>query len=192
MTTWPNWLDLIIVTIVLRGCYRGYSRGVLTELLSLVGAVSVTALTVNYGEVIAHRLLQWFQFDPTVATFLLFWLIFLSAALAVRFVLKHITELIAWERLHWVGQMIGLVLGAARGFWWSAVIVVALSSAGIEQLKGSVESSLLGAPYSEMAHRMLEEASSYVPGASARRDNALFPPARKSPKAHPGRDADGA
>ena len=48
MTTWPNWVDLIILILILRMSYNGFGRGLLMEMLQLAGAVAITCLSVNY------------------------------------------------------------------------------------------------------------------------------------------------
>ena len=117
MTTWPNWVDLIIITILLRTCYTGFGRGLWTEVLNLCGAISVTALTVNYARMVTDAFRSWLPFNPTVVDFLGFWAFFALLLVAAHVLLKRLGEIIKWERFHWSIQSVGLMLGAVRGFW---------------------------------------------------------------------------
>jgi uncharacterized membrane protein required for colicin V production len=68
---------------------------------------------------VARRLQGWLWIDPAYAPVVVFWLIFLMMALALRVVLARLGDVIKWERLHWTIQGLGLILGGLRGLWWS-------------------------------------------------------------------------
>ena len=176
-TTWPNWVDLIIVTIVLRTSYIGLSRGIFSELLDLIGLVSITALTVNYGEVIGQSLRSQLALDPTIVTFAVFWGFFLSLVLVVRVVFRRLTAIIGkWEPIHWMIRWMSLAIGATRGVWWAGFLLVALTSSGVAYVQESGETrSLLGSRMIGVSRQTLERVADYFPGAS-QRSEALMPP----------------
>ena len=174
--TWPNWVDLIIATILLGTSYNGFGRGLLSELLSLAGAVSATALAINYAQVVTQTVSPWIWFDQTVARFVMFIGLFLILVVVVHLVIRRLTEIIKWERLHWAIQGLGLMLGALRGLWWSGVILVMLTSSGVTYLQESVEQrSVLGPHLAQVARESLERVADRFPGA-ALRGPVLVPP----------------
>lgn len=176
MTTLPNWIDLTVVTIILRTCYNGFGRGFLTELLSLVGAVTITSLTLNYAGVVSARLKALVQLQPSLVSVAVFWGLFLIVALAVRVTLRRVAEVIKWERLHWTVQGAGLVLGGLRGLWWSGFLLVALSSSGFVFLRQSVEArSMFGPRLLSISREGLARAADRFPGAGGRGPE-LVPP----------------
>ena len=176
VTTWPNWVDLIIVTILLRTSYNGFGHGLLTEILSLAGAISVTILTINYASLVTRWLSPWVWFDATVARFIIFIGLFLILIFGIHLVIRRLTEVIKWERLHWAIQGLGLMLGALRGLWWSGVILMVLTSSGVTYLRESVEQrSVLGPQLAQMAQKSLERIADQFPGAS-HRGPVLIPP----------------
>ena len=181
MTNWPNWIDLIVVTILLKTCYSGFGRGFLAEVLNLIGAVSATALTLNYASVVTDWLRPWFWFDANVATFLVFGGLFLILIFVVHVIVRRMTEVLNWERLHWAVQGLGLVLGALRGLWWSGVILVVLISTGFAYLHDSVDKSVLGPRLVTMSHESLGRIADRFPGA-AYRSTTLVPPIRPKTK----------
>ena len=176
MITWPNWVDLIVATVLLRTSYNGFGRGLLSELLSLAGAVSATVFAVNYARVVAQAASPWIWFDQTIAGFVVFVGLFLILIVLVHIVIRRLTEIIKWERLHWAIQGLGLVLGALRGLWWSGVILVVLVSSGVTYLQDSVEQrSVLGPRLAQVARENLERVADRFPGASLR-GPMLVPP----------------
>lgn len=180
MTKWPNWVDLVIVILFLRACYNGFGRGLLAELLNLIGAVSATALTINYSGVLTKWTHASLLGDPVLTEFLVFWGFFLILVLIVRFLMIRITSAMKWERLHWSIQGIGLILGGLRGLWWSGFIVVALTSSGFAYLQESVEeNSVLGPRLLKIGQDSLEQTTTKFPGAK-HRGEALIPPAKQA------------
>ena len=181
METLPNWIDLIIVTVVLRTCYNGFGRGLLAELLSLIGAVAITSLTLNYAEVASGWVKSWVQAGPSLMHVGVFWAFFLIVSLAVRIVLRRAADVIKWERLHWAVQGLGLVLGGLRGLWWSGFLLVVLSSSGVAFLRQSVEErSMFGPRLLHVAREGLVRAADRFPGAAGRGPDLVPPLIRPS------------
>lgn len=187
MNTWPNWVDLIVVTIVLRTCYNGFGRGFFSELLNLLGAISATALTVNYAGLATRYLQPWLWFNPTVAACLVFWMVFGILIVAIHMLLRRVTEVVKWEHVHWLTQTSGLVLGGLRGLWWSGFILLTLVSSGFVYLQESVEQRSVTGPYMlEWSNKYLPRLINEFPGARARGE-IFIPPinpttARVKPK----------
>lgn len=168
-TPWPNWVDLIIVILIFRACYSGFVRGILAELLSLVGAVTVTALAVNYSGVVASWLQPWLAAAPYVAALMGFWSLFGLLVVIVRVVSRRVTDVLKWERLHWFVQGVGLFLGGVRGLWWAGFLLIVLVSSGVPFLATSVEQgSVLGPRLLAVAQGGLEQVANRFPGSKHR------------------------
>ena len=175
MTTWPNWVDIIIVTVTLRMCYSGYVRGIITELLLLFGAVVVTVLSISYWGAVAAAVQPWVGFSPRAVSIVIFWVLFLSLWFAIRVVRRSLTELMKWERLHWFVQGIGLLLGGLRGLWWSGFLVMVFTMSGFVYLQQSVEErSLFGARLLAISRSCIERLAEQLPG-GASRSSTLIP-----------------
>lgn len=181
--TWPNWVDLIVLLVVLRTCYSGYDRGFLTELLHVVGVVCVTVLDINYGPAAAQWVQRWIPVRPSVVAVTVFWLLFLIGILIKQVLIRQITNVIRWERLHWAIQSLGLLLGGMRGLWWTGVILVAFASSGMPYLQRSVEQrSVIGPTVLPIARGALVSIADQCPGAGQRAPE-LFPSLREAPRA---------
>lgn len=176
MTIWPNWIDLIVVTIILRTCYNGFGRGLLTELLNLVGVLVITLITVNYAGLVTAWLGPRSSLAPKLVAVLVFWGLFFMLVVVMHAILKRLTQIIKWERLHWSIQGVGLFLGGLRGLWWSGFILVVLSASGMGFFQESVEKkSVLGPRLLTIARTNLEQMADRFPGAQ-HRGKTFIPP----------------
>lgn len=182
MTKLPNWVDLLVIICLLVTCYNGFGRGLIGELLNLVGAVCATVLALNFYVVIASWLAPWMRLDPILATWLIFWGFFVMLLVIAHQLCRRLTQVVKWERLHWAIQGLGLVLGGIRGLWWSGFILVALVSSGFLYLQDSVEKeSVLGPRLVTLARDQLTSVADLFPGAPSKRQ-VLIPPAKALPK----------
>ena len=180
MKIWPNWVDLVIVTLVLITCYRGYWQGLAAEIFNLAGAFTITSVTLNYARVAARWVPLSSWVSAPVANAVLFWGLFLLLWFAVFLIRKRLATVMKWERLHWIIQSAGLVCGGLRGLWWAGFILVACSSSGFTYLRQSVEErSLLGPKLLRLSRDMLGEVADRFPG-SVSRGAALIPPVKPS------------
>jgi uncharacterized membrane protein required for colicin V production len=178
----PNWVDVVIVLIVGAMAYRGFARGVVAEFLHAIGAVSITALTVNYAGLVSEWLRPWISFDPTVAACLVFWSVFLIFLLVIHVLIRRLADVIKWEPVHWLTQGAGMLLGAVRGVWWAGFITVVVASSGFVWLRKSVEErSQLGPRFVNLARATIEQVADRFPGASSQ-SQALVPPIKPGAK----------
>lgn len=181
MSTWPNWVDLVVITLFLRACYVGFSRGVVWAILSLVVVVSASALTLNYAPVLIQWLAPWVGGAAPLVKAFLFWVFFLSLLLIGHLIIIRITAALHWERLHWIIQGLGAIVGGIRGFWWAAFVMVVLSTSGFVYLGQSVEQeSVFGQRFLGRAHELVERVANYYPGTTFR-GQTLMPPIKPVP-----------
>lgn len=177
MTTWPNWVDLIVIIFVLRGCYVGFNSGVAAELLHGLGAVGMTAASIGYWPIVARWLQPWMgAFSPIISNLIVFWLLFLVWLFALRRLITAVLTVVKWERLHWLLQSVAVVLGGLRGLWWSGFVLIVLTSSQVVYFQASVEErSVLGPRVVELSHQYLELVSDQLPGAISRTEMPVPP-----------------
>ena len=177
MKVWPNWIDLIIVTLFITLCYNGFGRGFLGEVFYLVGAVVSTTLAINYAGFLKGWIVKWVPVTPEKVGVIVFWLLFVTLMLGMRWLIKRMSELMRWERLHWFIQGIGLFLGGVRALWWSGFILVVCVSSGFNFLQESVEQkSVLGPRLVGISRTTLQRVSDRFPGAQYREESLVPPP----------------
>ena len=174
-SAWPNWIDLIIITVILKACYSGFARGLLAELLNLLGAVTVTALAINYAGVVTSWLQSRVAFPAYLTAVVGFWVVFLGLWVAMHVLIRQISRVIKWERVNWLIQGLGLLLGGIRGLWWAGFLLVVLSASGFAFLQEGVEkNSVLGPRLLDVAHTSFEEVTARFPGTHGQ--TTLVPP----------------
>ena len=167
--TWPNWVDMVILTLILRMAYNGSVHGFWREILNVTGAVSITALTVNYAGVVTGWLQPHWWWAPQLTDLVGFWGLFLMLVLGGHLIIDRAATLIKEERLHWALQGMGLFLGGLRGLWWSGFLLIVLASSGLNGLRQSVEErSLIGPQLLPVARASLEQVAERFPGAQPR------------------------
>ena len=180
MDVWPNWVDLVVLILVLRTCYSGFARGLLWAISMLAVAISVTCLTVNYAPLVTQWLEPWLGGSSPLNELFLFWVIFLSLILAGHWGITRILQDIKWERVNWFVQGIGAVVGGLRGLWWSAFVLIVLSSSGFIYLDQSVEQeSVFGRRFLSSSGEMLTRFTDRFPG-SKYREVTFVPPIKPS------------
>lgn len=178
MIVWPNWVDLIIVSLFLRAVYNAFGRGLLAELLSLAGAVTVTSLAINWWQPAANVLAPYLWVEPQLATFLIFFGIVLLGLLLVHITVRKVSEVIKWERLHWGIQGLGMIVGGLRGLWWAGFLCLIFAGSGFAYLRQSVEDeSILGPRALLLAEEHVDRLADLFPGAG-HQAQPLVPPIR--------------
>jgi hypothetical protein len=179
MTTWPNWVDLIVIIIVVKTCYSGAAQSLLIGVLNLAGVVLLTALTVNSASVVSGFIQPWLSLvPPTSITFTIFWFLLVGTVLGLRTGLRALMAMVKGERIHWFLQGIGAIIGGARGLWWAGVIALSMAVSGFPYLEVSTaERSLLGPPIMQYTREALGRLTDRLPGA-ANRVSTLVPAAR--------------
>ena len=164
-TIWPNWIDLVILILVFRGCYVGFCREWWTELLHLVGVVAVSVFTCHFYVTLVEWLSPWWRFDP-------YWLeiagvgaLFVIAMVLVHLGIRRFSALIPHGQTRWLGHGMGMGVGGLRGAWWAGLTMLFMLSLQQPYLMRSVaERSLLGPRLVAVSRTTLRWLVDRVPG----------------------------
>ena len=167
---WPNWVDFFVILIpVLRACYVGFTAGLITGFINLLGVVSVTVLACNYRAVVAQWVAPWWPYNPEWVEYTSFILLLLIGVLLVHWLMRKLATVLQWERLHWFIQGLGLAVGAVRGLWWAGLFVLIFQSFNIPYFEDSVQKrSLLGPQVSQLAEERIAWVADWFPGRQSR------------------------
>ncbi|MBI3319381.1 MAG: CvpA family protein, partial [Candidatus Omnitrophica bacterium] len=87
---WPNWVDVVIITLLLRTCYIGFTRGFLVELVSLIAVVTATVLTCHVHARAAQFVSPWWPFNHSILSFACFVLLLVASAVIGASVIVHL------------------------------------------------------------------------------------------------------
>ena len=174
MTYLPNWVDFIVLILLLRATYVGFDGGVLAAVLNLLAAVSATSLAVNYAMPLWTLLDPWVPLYEAVGQWASFWLLFLCTVLTMQWLARKVTGATKGERIYSITQIFGVVFGALRGLWWSAVFLIALVSSGLPYLVESATQRSLAAPSMiSPARELVARVAEQYPGAGNRHQSLI-------------------
>ena len=159
----------------------------MAELFSLLGLVSASVLACNLQPMVSQRVLPWWRFDPAIAQFSVFLLLFIvGLVLLVRIVARTLARLISWNQTSAAVRLLSAIVGAGRGLWLAgmlALIGLASQSAYVTQ---SIEGRALSGPRLVAGMRVgLEQARLWYPGDRLSWPAVpMLPPASTTDKRH--------
>ena len=150
-----NWVDILIIILLLRVCYIAFKSGFLSELFKFLGTVSAIYLSLHYYTGLADSLFknQPFLKDRMPLGFMDF-LCFVFLALAgylifvfLRIGLLKVMKMEAVPLLHKWG---GLCIGVGRAMILTGLIVFMLAISSVGYFKRSVRDSFMGKDFFEI------------------------------------------
>jgi membrane protein required for colicin V production len=121
-----NLLDLLILIPIVWGCFRGFSKGLIMELATLMGMIA-GIMAAHYLESDASELLkQYFTLSDAVLRIISYSLIFLGVLFLSWIIGKIITKIVDMVLLGWLNKLLGAIFGLLKGVLVSAIIVLAI------------------------------------------------------------------
>ncbi|MBF0203315.1 MAG: CvpA family protein [Desulfamplus sp.] len=154
-----NIFDIFIVVVVSFGLIRGFFRGFIKEVASIVGVIAgfygaytYYKLLVNY-KLFTDYLSQWISKWEIYGNIICFCLIFFAIVILTAMIANLIRLLLKIVFLGWVDKLFGIIFGACKGFLVASVVFLTLTAFMQGQPEFITKSTL--APYvahiSEMA-----------------------------------------
>ncbi|OGH17325.1 MAG: hypothetical protein A3C22_02015 [Candidatus Levybacteria bacterium RIFCSPHIGHO2_02_FULL_37_10] len=147
-----NWLDFIIITVLLFYSLEGYSLGFIASLLDLIGFVSSFIIGLKTYSFFSKALIEFFSIPPGFSNALGFLIAAFIAEIIIGLILRKIVYSKYFSRFTFRGNLFknidhlsGLLFGIFSGFILFAfllTIVIALPVSVF--LKHSVSSSIIG------------------------------------------------
>ena len=115
-------LDFLILLPIAYFCYRGFSNGLIKEVLSIVGIVLAVFLTFQYMEPVGNVISPLFEEKASIIPFASGLIIFLSTLAAVHLVAYLSRKFLETIKLNFVNRL----AGAAFGFLKSGIVISAV------------------------------------------------------------------
>ena len=109
-----NFLDIILICIVALFVLRGFFRGLVQEVLSLIAVVLAIFLASHFDDVLAPHLKMYIESDITVSA-LSYSLIFLGTLIVFWLLTKLIRSVLEISLLGWIDRTAGGVFGLLEG-----------------------------------------------------------------------------
>ncbi len=139
-----NWVDLIVLSILLRTICLGWKRGFIKELLRFLGLIFTTFITLHFmpklGQFLNHYFSVTVSYQNCIA-YLFLWLMGHYTFLIIRDGLSLIFKIHIKSRLD---NIAGLLLGSMRGLLIGGLMVILVYISGIKPLVQEAKQSTWG------------------------------------------------
>jgi uncharacterized membrane protein required for colicin V production len=141
-----NWVDFLIVGIIVRMCFIGVKTGVGIELFKLLSLWLATVITLHvYTTPVSDLLNQKLPALPLDAGDVFVFIVLMTViVLAVRIIRESFFLLVKIEAHNNLDRWGGFFIGAIRGFWIASIALFIMTISTIRYLEVSAKSSLFG------------------------------------------------
>ncbi len=152
-----NWLDIIIILVLLGGIASGYKNGFIGELASLAGLILGIWGAIKFSwwtSDLLEGLGLTFNLMPVVS----FIVTFLIIAIIMQLVAGLVNHLVESLALGWINKIAGIVAGVVKAAVFASVILLVINALDEKQriLREDVKKeSLLFKPVSELVPTLL-------------------------------------
>jgi len=162
-----NWVDILVVIVILRISYIAFQEGLSHEIFPLFGAIFTISLTLHYYNGIAACISNGFKWIPlTISGFL----IFVALIIGIGFVFKILKTLldkiikVTWHPI--IERFGGLIVGALRSLLAASIILLIIVHVPLSYLQWAVKDrSLTGKYFLGIAPAVYERVAVFLPAA---------------------------
>ncbi|MCH1384694.1 MAG: CvpA family protein [Flavobacteriaceae bacterium] len=124
-----NYLDLIFGGLILFGAFKGFRKGVIVELASLLALVLGIYGAIQFSGFVADQLVIYIDWDKRYVDLAAFGLTSVAIILGVSLLGKILTSLAKLVMLNGINRMLGLLFGGMKLAVFSGVILIFLMKA---------------------------------------------------------------
>ncbi len=120
-----NFIDIILLVPLIWGLYKGFSKGLVVEVASLLALILGVWCAVHFSEFAASVLVVnlGFNISDSYLSAVSFAVTFLVVALAIVFVSRIIDKLLSAVALGGVNKFLGAIFGGAKAFLLVAILL---------------------------------------------------------------------
>ena len=124
-----NLLDLIILIPVVWLCIRGFSKGLIIELASLIGLVLGILAAHYYSGYVENFIKDYFTINQHTLRVISYILIVLAVLLVVYLIGKALEGVINLVAMGWLNKLLGAIIGLAKGVVLVGIIFFVIEKA---------------------------------------------------------------
>ena len=111
-----NYIDIILLLPLLYGAYRGFSRGLIIEVATLLGLLLGVYIAIKFSGYTEDFLRDFLNLSSESLSYVALGVTFLIVIVAISLLGKMLTKLIDIISLGMVNKLLGTVLGIAKYF----------------------------------------------------------------------------
>ena len=109
-----NYIDIIIILLVLLAAFKGFSRGLIKEVLSLISLIAGVYIATNFSVYFEKHLTNNFPKFEDIISVVSFVLVFLIVFLSLKLAAILISKLAKSLQLGLVNKLLGLLFGGVK------------------------------------------------------------------------------
>ncbi|MCK9401530.1 MAG: CvpA family protein [Bacteroidales bacterium] len=150
-----NLLDFILLVPVVWICIRGFSKGLIIELASLIGLILGILAAYYFSGYVRDFLKDYFSFKENTLRIIAYIVTFLAVILVVYLIGKIIEKFIDIVAMGWLNKILGAVFGLAKGIVLVSILlfIIEKTDPGEKIIKPQVkEKSMFYQPVMEVVH----------------------------------------
>jgi membrane protein required for colicin V production len=155
-------LDSIITIACILAFYRGWKKGIVSAILSMIGVFAGTILSLKLSHFVAEYSLSKHILNTQYVLPIAFILIFIATILLFRFVIKAIEGLLKIAMLGWANRLIGAALYLFFTLFFVSALFWLANIVGIITPEGKQDSKAYSF-VEPIAPKAIELASKYLP-----------------------------
>ncbi|MBN2030255.1 CvpA family protein [bacterium] len=147
-----NTIDLMILIIVGFFCVKGFFRGMILEIFTLIGLLIAYVIALREMSTVAHFVNRIISVPLIIGNSLGFLLIFVFILLLFRWIAIVIRRVVKWSFLGWVDRGGGMALGIFKGTFITSLLALLISLIPLsEKAENMQKQSLLFHPIRSVA-----------------------------------------
>lgn len=123
-----NWIDLIIVVILILSLVMGFINGLVKEVASLAGLVLGIWGAIKFSSFTAAKLYEWFDMSGQYVGIIAFLVTFGIIVVVIHFIGILADKLVSAVSLGFVNRLLGMVFGVFKSVLILSVFFVVLNS----------------------------------------------------------------
>lgn len=140
-----NWMDIVVICIVLVSVYRGYHKSLIVEMFKFAGIIFSICISLHYFSGLSELIVKYF---PVIGVYLADIVSFVGLAvlsyLCIAVIREVFCRFIKVEAANALDRWGGLALGFFRGLFVTSMFLILLNFFSIAYLKDSINKSYLG------------------------------------------------
>ena len=123
-----NYLDIIIAIILFLFGFKGFRKGLIIEVVTLLAFGVGIYGAMHFSDFTAEHLQDFMEINPKYLNTIAFVLTFVLLVIVVNLIGKAVTELVKAMELGFVNKVFGFVFGVAKGVLLCSILLLVLNN----------------------------------------------------------------
>lgn len=119
-----NHVDIILAIPLAIGAIRGFTRGLILEVASLVGIVAGIYVASLFAHVVAKTITAWIDWNPHAVKLIAFVIVFIGVVIVVNIFARFVEKVFKLAGLTFLNRLTGLAAGTLKMAFILSVVLI--------------------------------------------------------------------